>query len=363
MPFDAALRAAGASLLLLTAVALLLGAPRSAIARSYLAFALGLAGFLGVNTAFDAGELTGVAWSIASFFSRMAAVFLWLFCLVLFDGRLRAPRVAAAVVAFWLALVVIDRGHLGPQPTALDVSAVQIVLGTGLVLHAGWRVLRDLRDDLVEARRRARPVFALALLALLAMDFGVDVLHGYDWQPASFLMLQNGAIALLAAALALWLLRAPPWVAEEAPAHVRLPHAPPAPTDPEDAVAARIEALMAAERPHLDPDLTFSAFASRLGLPEAVLRRAINHRLGHGHFRTFLNGYRVDEARRRLRDPAHAGDKILAIALDSGFASLASFNRAFKQATGCSPSDYRAGADRAVADRVSKDAARVPGSA
>lgn len=344
MPFDIALRAAGASLMLLTAGVLVLGAPRSAIVRSFLAFALGIAGFLGVNTAFDAAELPEALWAVASFCSRMAAVFLWMFCLVLFDGRLRAPRLAVAVVATWLALVVIDRGYLAPAPTQLDVSTVQIVFGAGLVLHAGWRVLRDLRDDLVESRRRARPIFAIALLALLVMDFGADVLHGYDWQPASFLMLQNGAITVLAGGLGLWLLRAAPWVVTDvAPAVVQAATA--SRGDPEGAAVARIEAVMRDARPWLDPELTFAAFAARIGLPEPVLRRAINHRMGHGHFRTFLNGYRVDEARRRLRDPAHAGDKILAIALDCGFASLASFNRAFKQATGRAPSDYRTGAD------------------
>jgi AraC-like DNA-binding protein len=345
---DIALRAAGASLLLLTASVLVLGAPRSPIARAFLPLALGIAGFLGVNTAFDAAELPGLLWSLASFCSRMAAVFLWLFCLVLFDGHLRAPRAAIAVVAAWLVLVVVDRGYFAPTPAELDVSAIQIMIGTGLVLHAGWRVLRDLRDDLVESRRRARPVFALALLALLAMDFGVDVLHGTAWQPASFLVLQNAAIVVLAAAIGLWLLRAEPWLVAT-PAAAAGP-AGGAPADPDADVVARIELLMRAERPYLDPELTIAAFARRVGLPEPVLRRAINHRLGHGHFRAFLNGYRVEEARRRLRDPAHAGDKILAIALDSGFASLASFNRVFRQVAGCAPSDYRAGSGRPRGD-------------
>lgn len=337
MPIEIALRAAGATVLLLTAAVLLLGARRTPLAWWFAPFALGLAGFLGVNTAFDAAELPAPWWDIASFLSRMAAVFLWLFCLALFDGGVRAPRVAMVVVAAWLVLVVLDKQYLAPLPPGVALSPILIALGTGLVLHAGWRVLRDVRDDLVEPRRRARPVFALALLAFLALDFATDVLRGYDWRPASFLLLQNGVIAGLAAALALWLLRADAWMATP-PA---IAPAGPAAHDPDAALLARLEAVMRDERPWLDPDLTFAGFAARVGVPEATLRRVINHRLGHGHFRNYLNGYRVEEAKRRLRDPATAREKIVAVALDSGFASLASFNRVFKQAVGRAPSEFR----------------------
>jgi len=43
-----------------------------------------------------------------------------------------------------------------------------------------------------------------------------------------------------------------------------------------------------------------------------------------------------------LADPARAGDKLIAIALDSGFSSLASFNRAFQTVEGRPPSAFRA---------------------
>ena len=343
MPLDIVLRTAGASALLLTALALLRSAPRTVVARWFLPMAIGLSGFLGVNTAFDAAELPGAVWSVASFCSRMAVPALWLFCLVLFEGRVRAPTAALAVGAAWLVLVVIDKDYIAPAPAGIDYSRILIVFGTGLLLHAGRHVLRDLRGDLIETRRRARPVFALALLGLAAMDFAVDLLQGYGWRPASFLMLQNAAIAVLAVGLALWLLRADPWWAVVPMRAVTDLPQPVADPDPDAAILARLRAVMQDERPYLDPELTFAGFVARVGVPEPALRRVINHRLGHGHFRNFVNEYRVAEARRRLRDPASAGDKILAIALDSGFSSLASFNRAFKQATGCAPSEYRAG--------------------
>jgi AraC-like DNA-binding protein len=349
MQLDILLRASGVSLLLLTGAVLALSTPRAVVTRGFVGLALGIAGFLGVNTAFDAAELPEPLWSVASFLSRMAAVLLWLFCLTLFEGLHGVSRVAFAVGGAWLALVVIDKGYFSPPPAGFDTSAVQIVLGIGLVLHAGWRVLRDLRDDLVESRRRARPVFALALLALLATDFAVDLQQGYGWRPTGFLMLQNGFILVLTAGLALWLLCAEAWlgagdasvVASRARADAASPAADPEP-DPDAAVLSRIDAVMRAERPYLDPEITFAQFAAKVGVPEPALRRVINHRLGHGHFRSFLNEHRVEEAKRRLRAPASAGDKMLAVALDAGFASLASFNRVFRQVAGCTPSEYRA---------------------
>jgi AraC-like DNA-binding protein len=84
----------------------------------------------------------------------------------------------------------------------------------------------------------------------------------------------------------------------------------------------------------------------------------INHELGYDHFRVFLNHYRVAEARRRLEDPSRA-DKLITVALDSGFASLASFNRAFRSIEGCAPSAYRAASSKRPDDRQRR---RQPGS-
>lgn len=354
MQFDIVLRAFAATALLLTAAVLLRTSPRSAVARWFLPFALGMSGFLAVNTPYAAAEPAGALWSVASFLSRMAAVFLWIFSLVLFDGRVRMPRLSVAVVVAWLALVVVSKGYFAPPPASVDLSAIQIALGTALVVHAGWRVMHDLRDDLIEARRRARPVFALGLLGLLAVDFAADLLHGYGWRPASFLLVQNGFIATLALGLALWLLRADPWLPVARPASP-VPASTRRPPDPDDALLERLQAVMVEERSYLDPDLTIARFAARVGVAEPALRRVINHRLGHGHFRTYLNGYRVEEAKRRLLDPTLAGDKILAVALDSGFSSLASFNRVFRQFAGCSPSEFRA------ASRCDRSEAEVDG--
>jgi AraC-like DNA-binding protein len=110
---------------------------------------------------------------------------------------------------------------------------------------------------------------------------------------------------------------------------------------------------------HRDPALDLPAFVSRAGAPEAEVRRAVRE-LGYGHFRSFLNAHRVADARAMLADPASADLKLAAVAWDAGFASLASFNRAFKHVEGRAPSEFRAERLAAPGAESSSEPAPLP---
>ena len=84
-------------------------------------------------------------------------------------------------------------------------------------------------------------------------------------------------------------------------------------------------------------DLTLSDMAKALGYHEKYLSSEL-HFLTKMNFRSFLSTYRVDHAKRLLRT---TGLNISEIALDSGYASINTFNRVFKQAVGMTPSEYR----------------------
>jgi len=98
--------------------------------------------------------------------------------------------------------------------------------------------------------------------------------------------------------------------------------------------------LMQSEKLYLNPVLKLETVAGKLKLPEKLVSSLLNQHMSQ-NFNDFVNGYRVEEAKRKLIDPANSPYTISAIALDCGFNSLATFQRAFKQLTGTTPSSYQ----------------------
>jgi AraC-like DNA-binding protein len=103
----------------------------------------------------------------------------------------------------------------------------------------------------------------------------------------------------------------------------------------------RLEMLMSTQQAWKEEGLTIASLALRAGIPESQLRRLINDRLGYRNFPSYVNAHRIAAAKARLCDPNQARTSISAIAFDIGFASLGPFNRAFREATGASPSEWR----------------------
>jgi AraC-like DNA-binding protein len=101
-----------------------------------------------------------------------------------------------------------------------------------------------------------------------------------------------------------------------------------------------IETLMLNEQMYLQPDLKMMMIASQLSLPEYKISQAIRSQSG-GNFNQFVNKYRIAHAKQLLTDPKASESTILSIGLDSGFGSIAPFNRAFKAQLGCTPKEYR----------------------
>ncbi len=107
-----------------------------------------------------------------------------------------------------------------------------------------------------------------------------------------------------------------------------------------DEAAETLRALMEEEKVFLDPDLTLKKLAQRLGIHYNHLSRIINEKHEES-FNNFINRHRIDEAKRRLSDPAFREKNILEIMLETGFYSKSTFNTAFKKFTGQSPSEFR----------------------
>jgi AraC-like DNA-binding protein len=214
------------------------------------------------------------------------------------------------------------------------------------MLHLSWRIMRDSRGDLIAGRRTARVMAVVFLATQLVAELAKEVAFGIEWRPQPVSIAQNLALLVFGVWLAALLLRPASAQAEvvasfNASARSSDPAQPPAARAFDTGLVARLTHLVEVERVHLDPEMTLERFVTLTGASERIVRRAIHHRFGHDHFRTFLNAHRVEEARRRLADPSHVGEKMIALAADSGFASLASFNRVFREFEGRTPGEYR----------------------
>lgn len=336
---DAVIRTAAVCLMLLLAALLIRDRGSRRLAVLFTPLALGLSGFVAGNTPDPSLRLTGAFGWIAHLASGYAAPFVWWFCLASFDPEfeLSGPVLAAGIG--WLIIASVDRGLFGSWGTDKGLSWVLITLGFAMLAWLAWRLIRDREGDLVEARRSARIVVPALLAAQLLLSFSKDVLFGLDWRPQAFTIAQNATLLIAILWLIALLTRADTTPLRGGPG-MTSPRAA-SEAAPDRKLGERLRVLMEVERAYLDPELTFSAFVERMGAPERVVRRFINHSLGHAHFRSFLNAHRTAEARRLLADPGRAGEKLISIAMDSGFASLASFNRVFRASEGCAPSEYR----------------------
>ncbi len=98
----------------------------------------------------------------------------------------------------------------------------------------------------------------------------------------------------------------------------------------------KIEAEVIANEWFLEPRFSLQQLAKLMGSNEAYMSKAINQGLGVS-FNEFINRLRVDRAKQLLVN----GQPLIQIALDSGFNSKATFNRAFKLYSSQTPSEYR----------------------
>lgn len=264
--------------------------------------------------------------------------FFWLFVRAWFNDEDRISvrswlLIAACLICEGAALISFD-GVKRP----LLINILIRLFWVGFVVAGLWIAWRGRANDLVEERRRLRIRFVAAIGIYLLLVLGFGFIAILDPAPNKLFRVVNLGIPLLIGILCATMfgIRHSDLFAAPAAEPQRVQ-----PVMLHDPLANRLLAFMEHQKPHRDERLTIAALAAQLGEQEYRLRRLINGQLGHRNFATFLNGYRLAEVKAALRDPAQKDVPILTIALDAGFGSLGPFNRAFRQAEGCTPSAYR----------------------
>lgn len=275
----------------------------------------------------------------------------WLVSRALFrgDGAVRAPH---AAVALGVATLIVLWRLLDPAQVAAPLHAVLGAVldfaGAAMLVLALVEALRGYGPGLSAGERRLRIGFVLVFGGCV---LGSTVSRAIAEAMPEAAALRASVIGVCASAIVLYTLAALVFrrrqrqgsVAIDTPVATALPTAEPALTDatPEDVqLAAAIRRLLDVEAIHLDPELKVADLARRLDCPEHRISRAITQGLGERNFNRLINRYRIAHACRLLDEPTESRS-VLDISLASGFASLGPFNRAFKEATGLTPTAYR----------------------
>ena len=103
-------------------------------------------------------------------------------------------------------------------------------------------------------------------------------------------------------------------------------------SDQDTEIVARLDALMAAEHPYLNPDLTLSHLSRRLLVPVKQLSGSINRVTG-GNVSKYINNARIAAAQMALEQGASVTNAMLS----AGFNTKSNFNREFLRVAGQSP--------------------------
>jgi AraC-like DNA-binding protein len=277
----------------------------------------------------------------------IAPASVWLFGLTQFQDNFRLERFHAFVLLAYAVIWFFGFAQ-GIGPDVPDLGPIEI-LGTfvrfALIGHIVYVAWQGREDDLLESRRKFRTAAVLIATGFTA----VIVLVETSFQELRFMpevaLFQAFAFLLFGLLVAWYGLRTEQGIliveqsrserqarAAEAEKHIDA-------TDRHD--LDEVRRLIVGEAMYLQPGLTISGLADAASIPEHRLRKLINRTRGYRNFSDFLNRYRIEEAQKRLADPENRHVQVLVIAMDLGYGSLGPFNRAFKERTGKTPTEFR----------------------
>jgi AraC-like DNA-binding protein len=276
-------------------------------------------------------------WAPVQLASQSAPLFLWIFAHRILERPIDRRVLIAAIALTLICWVnfMIARNVLHEHAIVADVT--QHLVSFLLTLHAMWIAWIERGDDLIERRRIFRTGFVILVGVQTLCVILAESLYGFTHQESGLMVLQSGGTLVTVMLLGTVLLSSNGELLFDADAAP-----PPRPTlsPPEQVLNGKLDAAMAAHV-YREPGLSIGALAERLAVPEHRLRALINQRLGYRNFSAFLNTHRIADACAWLSEPAKVDLPVLTIAMDLGYGSLAPFNRAFRDATGQTPTDYR----------------------
>jgi len=268
---------------------------------------------------------------------------IWLFVKSLLDEKFKMGWQNWTIAGLWCIPVWAIRFDIQGYFDLFTSTHINLLnlFALALFIYLIFYALSGVQDDLVEQRRRFRFYFVLATICFAIIAVGSELL--LTEQSLAALALIKTLLILPLVAICFF------WLSKISPDHITLERGAKNPPlkDGKDLVGKdrilfeKLRVKMEDEVVWKDPNLKIPHLARQIGTTEHTLRALINQRLGYRNFSDFLNQYRIEAVKTAFADPNTFDTPILSIALESGFNSLPPFNRAFKNITGQTPTEYR----------------------
>lgn len=312
---------------------------RIPVAKACLALLVAAGAFL-LNNVIDSEW----KWLTSDIMTMLPAIF-WLLCQLAFARRPRLISIWAALALYSFITPALCRpfeaydeltGHLHIWGWKLPTYAEYIV-----ILHGMWVVIANWSDDLIASRRRLRGAL-LGIIGFSALWVTGSLNTGYGTN-----LSLPAVVAVAALIVANLLLKgrngvllglSKPIVTAQKNTDTEIEDELSINHSELNENALKLNKVMA-EGFYRTEKLTIQKLSKKIDLPEYKTRALINQTLAYRNFNDYINQLRIAEAGERLI--AEPETPILNIALDVGYRTLSSFNRAFKEIFDQSPTSYR----------------------
>lgn len=321
-------------------------------------------------------ELSAYAYMVES----ATPAFFWISCRLIFEEGKPLPRFGLTIAIYSFTAPILKHIislYLGYIPVWVELFGREIpqLFEYGLIIMGIVALLRGREDDMVESRRRLR--WAIMGAAGLSLGWAVFSFNLKFGSPASRVLAIDVSILII-----IWFLfkgRSDIWgqevelkkpifnpsnpnvlsssevsepsislenvdgagttgIEKVGSGNEPLPVLVDEPIKVESAVLKQVNTVMQ-EGFYRRENLTLKDLAKTLEVPEYKVRAVINKELGYRNFNEFINEYRIAEAAQRLIDEPET--PISNIALDVGYRTLSSFNRAFRKEKETTPTAFR----------------------
>ena len=319
-----------------------------AVARVFMALLIAASAFFirnDINPAYR--------WLAGDIMTMLPALF-WLLCQLAFARRPQVISIWGALALYSFVTPAITRyfgvNHAADGEVYLVGWYIPRYAEYAVILNGFWVIIANWKDDLIHSRRQLRAAFLITVgLTGMWVTISLNTGHGSSIS----IPIITSLCALITSALILkgreGVLLGPKGNAapiihvvdknttlDVAKSDVTLDAS--FVNSEEDKSALKLHLLME-QGFYRTAKLTLKRLSKEMDIPEYKVRALINTTFNYRNFNDYINQLRIEEAIERLvKEP---DTPIQNIALDIGYRTLSSFNRAFKEIQNQTPTDYR----------------------